>query len=73
MRWFIDSKGDPSVGISGNSAVVDTTLDSGKDAEHLEYVRACLLETFKEIFDDSRTVVRTEDEFKEFTKEDSEC
>lgn len=73
MKWIIDSKGDPSVGIYGNSATVETTLDSGKDKEHLEFVRGCLRIAFEEIFDDSRVVVWTEAEFEEFTKEDAEC
>jgi hypothetical protein len=73
MKWIIESKGDPSVGIGGNSATVETTLDSGEDKEHLEMVRGYLRDVFKDLFDDRRVVVWTEAEFEEYTKEDAGC
>ena len=62
MKAYIYSRGDMSVGISGNSAVVDFDGFEFFDKDHLNDVRAKLKEAFHDIFDNGKVIVYFEGE-----------
>lgn len=61
--WF---SGDPDVGIPGDAAFVDMHFDIKEvDKDYLVFVKGCLKDCFKSIWDDKRVYVMTDEETEE--------
>jgi hypothetical protein len=74
MKFHIWCRGDRTVGDYGSSVEVDwpELSEDPNDQERTEYiisVKENLKESFVKIFDDKNTLVMTDKEFEEYTKD----